>query len=118
MAVTGPVTLTTAGQVATARITRYVDQNGKTMPSDFVPPAVEFSTDDTDGAIAKIVDNGDNTAKVTAVANGTATLTAKTKSAEGEDIQTSQTITVSISEPPPPPPPAPVLSGIELGFDV
>jgi len=114
-ATAGPVTLTTVGQTVTARIVRYLDQNGQPMPSDFTPPLVSYSIDDKDGAIVKAVDNGDNTATITDVADGVATLTAKTKSAEGLDISASQTITVSNGTPPPPP--TPVLTSIELGFE-
>lgn len=112
------VTLTTAGQVATARIVDYLDQNGKPMPSDFVPPPIEYSIDDTAGAVVKVVDNGDSTATLTDVADGTATLIAKAKSAEGLDLSDSLSITVSNGTPPPPPPPTPVLTSIRIGVDV
>lgn len=108
------VTLTTAGQVATARIVDYLDQNGKPMPSDFVPPPIEYSIDDTAGAVVKVVDNGDSTATLTDVADGTATLIAKAKSAEGLDISDSLTITVSNGTPPE----KPVLTSIKIGVDV
>jgi hypothetical protein len=108
------VTLTTAGQKVTARIIKFLDQDGNLMPTDFVPPEVDFSTDDTSGAVAQIVDNADNTASVTDVADGTATLTAKTTSAEGKAISATATIVVSNG---PPPPPKQVLTSMQIGFD-
>jgi len=101
MATAGPLKLTTVGQQATATIL-YFDTDGNPMPSDFTPPAVAFSTDDTSGAVAKVVDNGDNTATVTDVANGTSTLSASATSAEGLAVSDSQSITVDNGTPPPP----------------
>jgi len=106
------VTLTTVGQAVTARIIKFLDQKGNPMPSDFVPPQVDFSTDDTDGKVVKVVDNGDDTATVTDVADGTATLTAKATSAEGKEITATGSITVSntVSD-------KPVLTSMQVGFD-
>ena len=110
----GPLELTTAGQVATARIL-YFDTDGKPMPSDFKPPSVSFSTDDTAGAVSKIVDNGDGTATITDVANGTAHISASGTSAEGKAV--SDTEEIDVNNAPPPPPPQ-QLGSIKIVFDV
>jgi hypothetical protein len=116
MATPGPVTLTTAGQVKLAIVLGF-DENGNLMPTGFKMPALSFSTDDKTGAVAKIVDNGDDTATVTAVANGTANLSVAGSSAEGLALSDSEGITVAIgTPPPPPPPPTPVLSSIKIAF--
>jgi hypothetical protein len=113
----GPIMLTTLGQVATA-VLFYFDQNGQPMPAGFVPPEATFSTDDTAGAIAKVVDNGNDTATVTAEGNGVANLSVKLTSAEGVEIDASVAVTVSLpTPPPPPPPPTPVLTSVQIGFE-
>ena len=98
MAVQGPVTLTSVGQVATASIL-YFDTTGAPITSasspNFVPPAISYSVDDTTGAIVSAVDNGDGTATVTDVGNGVANLTATGVSAEGLTVTDTQTVTVA-----------------------
>lgn len=105
----GPVTLTTAGQVTTATVQGF-DQNGNPMPAGFTMPSISYSIDDKAGAIVKAVDNGDGTATITAVANGTANLTASGTSAEGKSLSDTEPITVAIATA------APVLSSIKIAF--
>lgn len=105
------LTLTTAGQTATATVQGF-DQLGNAMPADFKLPVATFSVDDSTGAIVKAVDNGDGTATVTAVANGTANLSASLTTAEGLALSTSDSIVVDIATPPP----TPVLSSIKIAF--
>jgi hypothetical protein len=110
----GGVTLTTAGQQATARIL-YFDQNGAPMPSDFKAPAVQFDVDDKTGAVAKVVDNGDGTATVTAVGDGSEKLSATVAGPDGELSDSVDVVVSGVT--PPPPPPEPVLTSIKIGFD-
>jgi len=112
MAVQGPVTLTTVGQVATASILGF-DQFGNPWAGP-IPP-VSFSIDDTAGAIVTSKDNGDGTDTVAAVANGVANLTASLTTAEGVELTDTETITVAI---PVVPPPTSVLSSIKIAFTV
>src|ERR1700690_667213 len=108
MAVQGPVTLTTAGQVVTASINGY-DQFGN--PWTGAIPPVTFSIDDS--TIATSVPNTDGvTDAVTAVANGVANLTASLTTVEGLALTNNGKVRGAF--PPPPPPPAPVLSSIKI----
>lgn len=107
----GSLTLTTAGQVATATVQGF-DKNGNPMPADFTMPHVTFSVGDTAGATVKAVDNGDNTATVTAVATGSTNLTATVTSAEGETLSDTASIAVSIATAE-----APVLGSIKIAFN-
>lgn len=109
----GPLKLTTAGQTSTARLL-YFDTKGELMPDGFSPPSLSFGTDDTTGAVAKIVDNGDNTATITAAADGTAHISASGTSAEGVAVSDEEEIDVETAPPPPPPP---VLGSIKIVFD-
>lgn len=108
--VVGPVTLTTAGETATASVVGF-DQNGNPWTGP-IPP-VTYSIDNP--AIATSSPNSDDeTDTVTAVANGTANLTASLTTVEGLALSDTEQVIVNI--PAPPPPPTPVLSSIKVGF--
>jgi hypothetical protein len=117
---TGPVTLTAAGQVATASVLGF-DQDGKPMPEGFQMPPVSYA-DDNPAAAATVGNADGETAEVTAMGNGVDTVTASLVSAEGLQLSDTQAVTVDIAPPPPPPPPpppsTPVLTSIKLAFDV
>lgn len=109
-AVQGPVTLTTAGQLAQASVLGF-DQFGNPFAGT-IPP-VTFSIDNP--SVASSTPNSDGlTDEVAAVANGVANLTATLTTAEGVSLSDTETVTVAIAAAPPPP--APVLSSIKLAF--
>lgn len=108
-AVEGAVTLTTAGQQATASILGF-DQFGN--PWTGAIPPVSYSIDDS--TIATSTPNADGvTDVVAAVANGVANLDANLTTAEGLALSDTETVTVAI---PVVPPPTPVLSSIKIAF--
>jgi hypothetical protein len=107
-AVVGPVTLTTAGQKATASVLGF-DQNGQ--PWTGTMPAATFSSDDTAQAIVQF---DPTTGQTTAVANGVANITATLTTAEGKALTDTEAVTVAIAVVPPP---TPVLSSIKVAFD-
>lgn len=104
----GPVTLTTAGQTATAVVVGF-DQFGN--PWTGAIPTVSWTVDNT--AIVTQADNGDGTDVVTAVANGTANLTASLTTVEGLALTDTEQVIVNIAVVPPP---TPVLSVIKVQF--
>lgn len=109
MAVQGPVTLTSAGQVTTASINGF-DQFGNAWTGTI--PLVTFTIDNS--AFATSVPNADGiTDAVTAVATGVANLTATLTTFEGLALTDTETVTVNI---PVVPPPVPVLSSIKIAF--
>lgn len=109
-AVEGAVTLTTAGQQATASILGF-DQFGN--PWTGAIPPVSYSIDDS--TIATSTPNADGvTDVVAAVANGTANLTANLTTVEGLALTDTEQVIVALASAPPPP--TPVLSSIKIGF--
>lgn len=107
----GPITLTTAGQTATASVVGF-DQFGQPFTGEIPTPT--FSSDDTS---ASIVTFDPSTGVTTAVANGVANITATvtTTDSQGNNVTLTDTeaVTVSIAVVPPP---APVLSSIKVAF--
>lgn len=109
--ISGPVTLTTFGQVVVAQVVGF-DQNGNPWTGPIPTPS--WSIDNT--SIASIAADATNPANedVTAVANGTANLTASLTTAEGLALSDVEQVIVNIPIQPPPPP---VLSSIKVQFN-
>jgi hypothetical protein len=111
MATAGPITLTTAGQTATASVIGY-DQFGNVFTGTIPTPT--FTASDTTGAIATF---DPATGLVTAVANGVDSITAtvSTTDANGNPVTLTdtETVTVAIAVVPPP---TPVLTTIKVAF--
>jgi hypothetical protein len=107
MATPGPITLTSAGQTATASVVGF-DQFGQPFTGEI--PAATFSSDDTAGAIVTF---DPTTGLTTAVANGVANITATLTTAEGLSLTDTESVTVAIEVVPPP---TPVLSSIKVAF--
>lgn len=111
----GPLSLSTVGQKATARLF-YFDTNGNPMPEGYAPPKPGvFSIDDKEAKVVKVIDNGDGTATIEDVADGTANLSVEVVNEKGDTISASQVITVANGgggEP------GPVLGSVGIGFDV
>lgn len=105
--VAGPITLTAAGQTATASVLGF-DQFG--LPFLGTMPTAVLSASDTAGTIA-IFDPA--TGLVTAVANGVDNITATLTTAEGTVLTDVEAVTVAIPITPPPPQ---VLSSIKVAF--
>jgi hypothetical protein len=111
MATAGPITLTTAGQTATASVIGY-DQFGNVFTGAIPTPT--FSSSDSADAIVTF---DPTTGLTTAVANGVATISAsvQTTDANGNPVTLtdSETVTVAITVVPPP---TPVLTSIKVAF--
>lgn len=105
-AVAGPITLTAAGQTATASVLGF-DQFGQ--PFTGVMPPATLSSDDTAQAIVTF---DPTTGLTTAVADGVANITATLTTAEGVNLSDTEAVTVAIQVTPP------VLSSIKVAFDV
>lgn len=103
----GPITLTAAGQTATASVVGF-DQFGQ--PFTGTLPTATLTSDDSAGAIVTF---DPTTGLTTAVANGVANITASLTTAEGLALTDTETVTVAI---PVVPPPTPVLSSIKVAF--
>ena len=99
----GPLTLTTAGQTATAVVIGF-DQFGN--PWTGAIPAATFTVDNSGIATVDATSG-----LVTAVADGTANLTASLTTAEGKALSDVEQVIVAIA-----PPPTPVLSSIKVQF--
>ena len=103
----GPITLTTAGQTATASVLGF-NQFGN--PFGGVMPPATLSSDDTAQAIVTF---DPTTGLTTAVADGVANITANLTTAEGLALSDTEAVTVAIQITPPPPE---VLSSIKVAF--
>lgn len=110
--VAGPVTLTTAGQQATAGVLGF-NQFGQ--PYSGTMPAATLSSDDSAQAFLQF---DPATGQMAAVANGVANITGtvQTVDANGNPVTLTDTEAVTVAIPITPPPPE-ILASIKVGFD-